>query len=63
MLTALVLLAWLGVELVVEAQEGPEEGKEVSLEGKGRKSDVTIPVTGEQIYTGRFLLQHRGRGS
>lgn len=45
MLTVLVLLAWLGVELVVEAQERPEEGKEVFLEAKGGKSDVTIPTT------------------
>ena len=44
-LAALVLLAWLATELVVEAQEGPEEEKEVSSARKGGRSDVTIPIT------------------
>lgn len=44
-LTALVHLAWLGADLVVEALEGPEEEKEVFPAGKGGKSGVTIPIT------------------
>lgn len=44
-LAALVLLAWLGAELAVKAQKGPEEEKEVFSAEKGRRSDVTIPIT------------------
>lgn len=45
MLAALILVAWLGTELVVEAQEGPEEKKEVFSAGKGGRSDITVPNT------------------